>query len=73
MSDIIDNAFDNIDPSREEWIKKLTEGVEKITNEMKDKFEEVGPVGGGLYYIGGGCYTGKAGWDQFNKLNENEE
>lgn len=37
--------------------------------------EDIGPVGGGLYHIGGGVYTGKDGWDQFEtelkkKINE---
>ncbi len=73
MSDIIDNAFDNIDPSSEEWVKKLTEEIEEISKEIKGDLPDIGPVGGGLYHLGLGCYTGKAGWDQFNKLNEDEQ
>jgi len=40
--------------------------VEDAIEQLKsDDLPPLGPVGNGLYHIGGGAYTGKKGWDKF--------
>ena len=66
--------------SPEEFKAKFPEYAMKITidetiEKLKLKFPKLGPVGNGLYHIGGGAYTGKKGWDLFEaelkkKINE---
>lgn len=38
--------------------------LESLTPKVGDQ-NYVGPVGGGLYQIGPGCYTGEKGYEEF--------
>jgi hypothetical protein len=49
--------------------EELKEAIEKALFKcIKDSpLEEIGYVGGGLYYLGSGCYTSEKGWEQFKE------
>jgi hypothetical protein len=40
----------------------------------ESKLESIGLITGsnGLYYLGNGCYTGKSGWEMFEKELKNQ-
>lgn len=57
MKDLKNNTPDFTLEDLDQCMKEL--GIKKLP-----KF---GYVGGGMYQIGDGCFTGKAGWDAFNK------
>ena len=50
------------------------EDLEKFYKEFKEAEQKrtglppVGMVRPGLYHIGGGCYTGEGGWNEFCKV-----
>ena len=48
----------------EELKRKIAEASKEY---FEGNFPAVGPVGDGLYHIGEGCYTGREGWNDFNK------
>lgn len=47
--------------------KPLTiEDFEECTKKIKD-YCQIGPIGNGIYCIGKGMYTGRKGWEEFQK------
>lgn len=47
--------------------KPLTiEYFEERTKKIKD-YCQIGPIGNGIYCIGKGMYTGRKGWEEFQK------
>jgi len=50
--------------TNKEWKIHLKKCIDKISDGLiKDGvLEDIGHVGGGMYYLGNGCYTGKDGW-----------
>jgi len=46
---------------------KNKDKLEHVVNKTINELEKIGHVGGGLYHIGGGCYSGKKGWEQFSE------
>lgn len=48
----------------------VSEQIEKALKE--NTLSYIGPIGDGLYKIGPGTWTGKKGWEQFNKALEKE-
>jgi hypothetical protein len=60
----------------EKFESKLEETIDKAIYEHRKRegsFPPIGPSGGGLYHLGRGCYTGKQGWLEFEKLMKEED
>jgi hypothetical protein len=50
---------------KDKFNKDLEGKINKISKEAFKDVPYMGPVGGGLYQIGEGCFTGKQGYDDF--------
>lgn len=47
--------------------ESLRDAIQSILDAEDSKFEQIGYVGGGTYYLGNGIYTGELGWKNFNE------